>query len=662
MKKISSFTKSLAAATLMLLSVTACHEGYEYQPAAPETGSSAQVYFDSELPATVELAKDATSFDLTLNRLSTDGVVTVDLTTTQPEPAIYNVPATATFADGASETTVTVTVDPANLEYDDMRALTITVDPEQSTAYAPQTYAFTVGVPAPWTPWCSSAAEFEEAGGMAEWPLGEVGTGDYTFGAMLTGGDSDKTVQFRQNKVTGETQFRILDLATSFYPNFKELVIEAVWWESLGVYALRMPMIDTGYVNEGEPIYLFDGLSFSEILGGQSIDWEHWDQYKPELQCYYNPATGLFVFNVFYCTAGRSGWKGTETLQMHGFYVPDYTAEVVYSGIFTDKDGALAAVANGTFGTDATDVRAVVMPQEADASAVADALAAAEAPTEDLPYVSVESGRFEVPFNPEAMGSEKLQIVAAVVVDGAAVNVARAPFEYYGGGENPWQSIGTGLYTDDIVMTSYFRNIEAPTYEVEIMEHTKTPGLYRVMNPYTQAVHPYGNVLVNEVGAIMAPEGSFLEFNAEDPDAAYVPMQSIEAVIDEGDGAPSFCTYGYYGVASGQLSFDDAKTRGLMGKCVDGVIDFPRFYMDDTQTSTFQLFLWFNGDGPYYGGTTSGISLVLPDAVEIEKTMAKAKASLTKRALARRDAKSFKLPELRKTMSPAQKIDELMAK
>lgn len=113
-----------------------------------------------------------------------------------------------------------------------MRTITISIDQANGTPYAAATYTFTVGVPAPWTAWCNNAADFEAEGGLVAWPLGEVGTGDYTFGAMLSGSDPDKTVEFRENKLTGECQFRILDLATNFYPNFTELVMDAYWMES----------------------------------------------------------------------------------------------------------------------------------------------------------------------------------------------------------------------------------------------------------------------------------------------------------------------------------------------------------------------------------------------------------------------------------------------
>ena len=632
----------MAAATV-LFATTACSEEYEYTPADANL-KGAQVYYDESLPKEIKLTSGTESFDIQLSRFNTEGEVTVYLTATQSEEPIYNVPATATFADGNATTTFTVTVNSDDLVFDDMRTISISIDKDNSTPYASGTYTFSVGVPAPWTAWCNNAADFEAEGGMVDWPLGDEGTGDYTFGAMLNGSDTDRKVEFRQNKLTGECQFRILDLATDFYPNFTELVMDAYWMNSKKMYALRIPMVETGYINQGEPIYFSDRLSLAEAFSGENIDWNNADKYKPEMVSTYNPETGLFSFNeVWYLTAAGSGWKGNETLQMHGFYIPDYSVSAVYKGLYTSADGKLAAVGMATLGKDVTDARALVMPQGMEvADIVRDMIA--EQPSEELPWVAItESGTFSASFDPQVMETEKLQILIISVVNGEAMAIAKAPFTYYSEA-NPWVSLGTGLFTDDIMLTSYF-NMDAPTYEVEIMEHKDHPGLYRVMNPYTQEVYPLGDALVNEVGAQMAPDGSYLEVNAEDPNAVFIELQSLQCIIDEADGEIGFCTYPVYVINAGQLDFETAKSSGFFGKQVDGVIQFPRFRGPEDKF-TFQG-LAFGGDNAWYVGTTAGVKIVLPEAVTEEQSRSIAKARQTNRTLRRKNHVPFKANTLR---------------
>ncbi len=655
MKKIYSYTKSLAVAAMALLTATACNESYEYVPDNETVGKAGQVYFDQALPSTIELGIEDSEFEIALTRANTDGEITVKLTSTQPEPAIYNVPENITFADGVADATLKITVNPDDLVYEDMRELTISVDDTYSTPYGINSYTVTVGVPAPWTPWCNNAADFEAAGGTAEWPLGEVGTGTYTFNALLSGSQEGVKVDFRQNKLTGECQFRLVELATSFFPKFTELVMDAYWMESQGMYALRIPMVETGYTNEGEAVYLFDGASIYQILVGQEIDWNNADQYSnPERISTYNPLTGLFSFNqVWYATAAGNGWRGDETLQMNGFYVPDYSISAVYRGIYTGIDGKVSAVASATLGKDATDVRAIVMPQAMNLQEIVDAMIAEES-SEELPWVAVTGdGTFSVPFDPKAMDTEKLQIAMIAVVEGEAKNVTKVAFEYVAG-EKPWKSLGMGLFTDDIMLTTYF-NMDAPTYEVEILEHKDNPGLYRLVDPYAKDVHPYGAALEAQMGATMAPAGCYLEINAQDPSAVYINQQSLGCTINPSHGEIAFCTYPIYAIAMGAYDYETAKANGLFGTQENGIITFTKF--NDGNGGTIQGMLFAGAEPLAYAGTTSGIEIVLPDAVTPEMSEACAKSRVMRSGLRRKaintyDSKKLRLNPMVSYMAP----------
>lgn len=634
MKKIYSYTKTMAMAALTLLTAAACDEAYEYAPDNESGSKTGQVYFAPTLPSTIELSSENSEFEIVLNRLNTEGDITIALDATQPEPAIYNVPESVTFADGVAEATIKITVNPENLEFDDMRELTINIEDTYTTPYGNSSYTVKVGVPAPWTPWCNNATEFEAAGGMAEWPLGNVGTGTYTFTQYLSGSESGVTVEFRQHKLTGACQFRFVDLVTSIFPAWEEFVMDATWREDLGLYIIRLPKTTTGHENPNypnDPVFVIDRLSLIESQGTE-VPWDRWETLNDELKSWYNPSTGLFNLSVYYGISLGGFGRGIETFQMDGFYVPDYSVSAIYKGIFTGVDGTVSAVGMATLGRDVTDARAIVMPQDKDIEETVLAMISEEA-SENLPWVAVtESGNFSVSFDPKAMGTENLQILIASVIDGEAVSVSKATFTYYSE-ENPWVSLGKGLFTDDIMLTSYF-NMDAPTYEVEIMEHKDHPGLYRLMNLYTQEVYPYGNALVNELGARMASTGSYLEVNAENPNAIYIDLQSLQCTIDESEGELSFCTYPVYMINAGQLDFETAKTSGLLGKLVDGVIQFPKFSGPEDKF-TFQG-LAFAGGQAWYACKTDGIKIVLPDAVANEERAAMAKSRLTNRALRRK--------------------------
>ena len=128
-------------------------------------------------------------------------------------------------------------------------------------------------------------------------------------------------------------------------------------------------------------------------------------------------------------------------------------------------------------------MKAVVVPADADPEAVADAVAAGE-----LEATDVTAGSIYVPV-PEDMTGE-LQIVTVVLADGQVQTVSSTAFEYFGGGANPWKSLGVAYWTDDIVVPMFSEAGKSYTYQVEIQESTEKPGLYRVINAYAPVAKP----------------------------------------------------------------------------------------------------------------------------------------------------------------------------
>ena len=264
-------------------------------------------------------------------------------------------------------------------------------------------------------------------------------------------------------------------------------------------------------------------------------------------------------------------------------------------------------------GADAKDVRAVVVSADDDADAVADAIAAGE-----LEATPVEAGHIYVPIAEGQTG--KLQVVVVVLDDEQAIQgVYSSPFEYYGGGANPWVSLGKGLYTEDFVSSLF--GVDPVTYEVEIEENTETPGLYRMIYPYGE-IYPY-----NEEGDWDASSVYNIEINAEDPEGVYIPVQDIG--IDWGYGAMAIMSWGARYVADN--SMDELKAEGYMGTLKDGVITLPVFEREtsDGGTALYQG-LVYKGSSGYYAGANGAFKLVLPEAVSAS---ARAKAKSMKRAI-----------------------------
>ena len=606
------FNKILSIA-LMFPALVAFHscaeDSFEYMPAEPATGT--QVYFPGSVKSDFVVSAVDTVFTLNLERVDKDSVAYIALSaeTDSVTAPLFVFPSVAVFEAGEKSTTITCIAKADQMEYDKTYTVKLSIaNPEDATLYGLSSVTLNVTCPAPWK---------------------SLGVGKFAD-AYLGGAGNYSEVEIQQNELDPKT-FRIVEpyaeilegIATDKYFEFSVLPKG---------YDFQGTILDAEYVvfkdyntgawnsNYAEDIYALHPYRF-----GRTPD--KWS-YNVVLEYQENGLPGeVSMAPLYYLFNEGGGWDKTTantiSVLFPGFVKADYSAAMTYAGIFTTPDGTTHAVADLTLGADATDVKAIVMPADADAAAVADAIAAGE-----LEAMDVQAGRIEVPFNAEELGGSNFNIIAVVMADGKVKTVVSASYEYYGGGNDPWQSLGTGLYTDDVLLPLFYENGTPATYEVEILEHTENPGLYRIMNPYAKSVHPAGD-------DDYAPEGMYIEVNATDAEGVYIQQQSLG--MDWGYGEMQLVSNGFrYIEANG---FDVVKGAGYLGKVVDGVITFPTFKQENG--STFQAIL-FMGTSGYLAGMNSKIEIVLPGANTFARNMAIAKANTTKREYAKKSFSGVK--------------------
>lgn len=163
-----------------------------------------------------------------------------------------------------------------------------------------------------------------------------------------------------------------------------------------------------------------------------------------------------------------------------------------------------------------------------------------------------------------------------------------------------WKSIGTGTYRDAFVGPLF--GLEPVSYNVEIMEHVDSAGLYRIMNPYSNNVYPYAD---NDCAA----EGSYLLINACDANGVFIPEQSLG--LDWGYGEMQLVSEG--GRYLSKYDFETVKNAGYLGKVENGVITLPSIErtLSDGSTGYYQGIMYMGVDG-YYCGTKDGFRVTLP--------------------------------------------------
>ena len=605
--KISSLTLLLPALAMFL---SACEDHAEYTPAQVADGPT--VFFHSDNATKVNVKEGSNVFTIQVNRSEAAGPAKHNLKIEAEEGVLnlIDIPAVAVFDADATSATLSCTANITEMEYDKEYVVTISVEDKVATPYGTSSLVLTVTRPAPW--------KSLGVGKMAEAFLGDNGV--------------YYEVEIQQNELA-TNRFRLVEpyaeiLGDIAVDKYLEFLILPAGSEFAGFTTDAEYVIFNDYnmgkwnSNYDEDIYALHPYRFSRTP-------DKWN-YNVVMDYQENGLPGeVSLAPLYYLFNAGGGWDNSNAntidIIFPGYVKGDYSASLEYAGIFTAKDGKVYASAMLSLGKDATDVKAIVMPADADAAAVADAIAAGE-----LEAVKVEKGRIEVSFDAEELGGNNFQIIAVVMSDGAVKTVAAASFEYYGGGKSPWQSIGTGYYTDDILSSGW--GLPPVTYEVEVLENNENPGLYRLVNPYNNKVYPaeYVQAFAEQLGNSLAPEGYYLEVNAMDAEGVYIQRQSLG--LDFGDGEWAFESEGAYNLSyylPQGVPFEAIKNAGFLGKAVEGVIKFPTFSMETGEPTDGAGYQGtrYKGESAYYSGINSKIEIVLPGANAFARNMAKAKAN-----------------------------------
>lgn len=593
MKKLIKFAYT-AVLGVAILATAACTDEYSYDSIAPESGQ--EVFFPTTNASSVSLnmAEGTQTFNVPITRIKAAEPLTVGISMqVAKNSTLFSVPSTVTFAAGESVANIPVSYNATELGYENPDTLTISIaDPTATTPYGANTYKCIVMVPS---------------------PLELLGTGSFTDNFWF---EETAPVQIYQNTLN-PNEFRVMDpfamctkysACTGNQSPYVTLTVLQPGETLAGVEITQNDLVyfssmNTGYLHSsyGAEIWLHHPAAFSSLRTESAWTYSKVIEYQE------NGLPGRVQLAPYYYMDGVGGWNNTQSkdiviIDFPGYVARDYTLGLSYSGVFTDAQGVVFAEGIATLGEDATDARAVVVPADADPEAVADAILAG-----DLEYTSVAAGQIRVPIEEGLTG--KLQIVVVVVDDNKVRAIDSAFFEYYGGGKNPWESLGMGLFTDDFVYPLYTESGASATYQVEIQANTEEPGLYRLVDPYGPN-HPYYQYADSYKSAS-------IEVNATDPDGVYFFQQSTG--LDLGDGEMSILTeggsyYEYYGPDY----YETLKNYGYFGKLEDGVITFPSFNKKDDAGEvqfTYQGWVVFPDESAYRMGRNGELKIVLPSAV-----------------------------------------------
>ena len=584
----------VALVALIGLTMTSCVNKYDYDAA---TASGEQVYFDNST-SKVALSKDATSFTVPVLRVATTEAATIALTSTD-ESGIFTIPSSVSFAAGENKALVTIGYDPTKLEYDDFKTITLSLsDASYGTPYGFSSLSFLAGIPSPFV--TIGKAKF-----MDSWMYDAETYFDVTLQQNEINPDIYRIVNpYDEILVKGGYSPNYVKKGPSEYLTFQ---LRHAGEEVGGAILTRDNLVTFEPFRTGYYISDYDsGDADGEVWGFHVSDdafhssWHVEAAYlKSCVTAYKEDGTpGQINLAPWYYVIGVGGWnKSQEDKQIEiifpGFTPADYSAELAYSGIFTDASEKVFAVGSLTLGADAQEVKAIVMDAAVDANAVADAIAAGE-----LEAIDVAAGSIQVPIPEDLTG--KLQIIVVVLAGETVKNVVAAPFEYYGGGASPWNSLGQGYFVDDMILPLF--GYDPEPYPVEIQESTSTPGLYRLVKMYSAVAADFG--VVSGTGDVLV--------HAENPNGVYIPLQPLELTI--GSNGP-FSLSTDAGELVEEYGFDAvyAQLPNIFGKLADGVITFPVLEGENSAGNPVNYQTWvYLGEKAYFGGRNGAFQIVLP--------------------------------------------------
>ena len=552
-----------------MISISSCEEFATVSPDIfNEDGNETvnQVYFAKELAQQIDIAPDTKSFDIPVKRSFADAAVSVPVTVTADSLAhtIFEFPATIEFADSTTAATYTIAVkEGAVIEYAVYHNITIEIEETMTTPYVLGSYSFAVGAPEPWSEWK------------------QLGTGTYTLNGYWKGTHSELPIYYRE--------YMLNDVDAEFYiPGVANAMNLTIGYNR----QTGDCQVDVQYVLDNAtygPVYVCDYPHYPLEPGLTYEDYP----------CHYNAETGLLTLNLIYFVSTDLGsaangyfGMGTETFQRDGFEVPvapDYSFSMEFRGHYIDNAGTDNAVIATTKGADVAKYLMTVIGAKDDAQATITGMLNGTVACDTL----TESGFYAYP-----MTESGKYMALAITFDAEdnALEAHSAEFEFYmAGQENPWQSLGYAVYTDDLVLPLFGNSPES--YYVEVLENKDQPGLFRLVDLYgpEHPLYPYSTY-----------EESYIEIDATDPEGVWFEGIQSTGMDFSGKGLMSLMSMGWYQVQiTDGATKEDAKDAGLLGVYADGVITFP---VDGVSVVI--------GNKMYSGQVTTGFSLDMTNMID----------------------------------------------
>lgn len=576
----------LALVGILAAALSACSSDFDYTGAAVPAN---QVYFSNTEPSTIEIDKNAGSFNITLHRVDSVGELNVPLTFTPGEGNIYTVPASVTFADGKKTADIKVTFDPAAAKYGSYTGGTIAISGSDiDNTYGLSSYTFTAGA----TEW-ADFAENKSVGSYREDMIAQgFGLKNVVYNVKIQKSIVNKGM-YRMVNVYGKAyQYNEdgdYDTSKDYYWVINATDPDHVYFET---YNSEMNWSDYGQ-------FTFTSLVAYFLSKGKTLD--EVKQAHPE---YFGtlkngiitmPAQSMmFSMSKYNNGAWLTGnGNGMLAVALPGYTIADYNVAAAYKGRFTDASSQDYARFTLTLGSDVASVKCALTSSSDDLDKVATGITDGSVKS----VSATADGDIELPYTDSG---DYTLVVVAYNADGDAVGTYTVAQKLKSSKEavEQFTDIASGTFTigaEDmstlVSKTAWGLLLQQKTTQEAVLSQSQSDPTHFKLTPFlsedskyalTFTVDANGNIVVDGVetglstdaglpGMLMASD-IVTYFGADTDNGKAVAANGGASTYDSANNLYTFVLLYYVGDSPYGLEKETFKVEGTGAKALANAI------------------------------------------------------------------------------------------
>lgn len=571
----------LALVGILAAALSACSSDFDYTGAAVPAN---QVYFSNTEPSTIQIDKNAGSFNITLHRVDSVGELNVPLTFTPGEGNIYTVPTSVTFADGKKTADIKVTFDPAAAKYGSYTGGTIAISGSGiDNTYGLSSYTFTAGA----TEW----ADFAE----------NKSFGSYREDLMTTFFKVDNVVYNvkMQKSIVNKGMYRMVNTYGKAYPYNEDGDYDAskdYYW------VINATDPDHVYFEtyNSEMTWSYGQFSFTSLVAYYLSKGKTLDEVKQAHPEYFGtlkdgiitmPASSMLISMAKYNNGGWSqgNANGMLAVALPGYTIADYNVAAAYKGRFTDATDQDYARFTLTLGSDVASVKCALASSSDDLDKVATGITDGSVKS----VSATADGDIELPYTDSG---DYTLVVVAYNADGDAVGTYTVAQKLKSSKEavEQFTDIASGTFTigaEDmstlVSKTAWGLLLQQKTTQEAVLSQSQSDPTHFKLTPFlsedskyalTFTVDANGNIVVDGIetglstdaglpGMLMASD-IVTYFGADTDNGKAVAANGGASTYDSANNLYTFVLFYYIGDSAYGLEKETFKVEGTGAKAL----------------------------------------------------------------------------------------------